>query len=299
MRIAVTGSTGFIGRHLGDHLRSGGHDVVPVVRDRPAPGEIGWAPDERQLDAHAFDGCDAVVHLAGAGVGDRRWTDSYKQTIRESRVVGTTLIAETIAGSDARPAVLLTSSGVDVYGDRGDAVLDERSATAGRDNFLASVCLDWEAATAAAADAGTRVVNMRTGMVLGRDGGALAKQLPLFKLGLGGRFGGGTQWKSWISIVDAVRAIEHLMTSDAGGPVNLTAPTPVTNAEFTKTLASVLNRPAILPIPRFGPSLLFGRELTDTLLYSGQRVLPAKLLADGFEFTHPKLDLALRAVLDR
>jgi uncharacterized protein (TIGR01777 family) len=299
MRIAVTGSTGFIGRHLCRHLTAGGHEVTPVVRDDPGVGEIGWAPDAGRLAPDAFDGCDAVIHLAGAGIGDRRWTESYKRTIRESRIAGTMLVATTIAASKSPPEVLLTSSGVDIYGDRGDTVLDEGSSVAGREGFLASVCLDWEAATGPAAAAGTRVVNMRTGMVLSGDGGALAKQLPLFKLSLGGQFGGGTQWQSWISVVDDVRAIEHLLTSTLSGPVNLTAPSPVTNAEFTKTLAAVLNRPALLPIPRFGPALLYGRELTDTLLYQGHRVLPAALLGDGFVFTHPSLEVALRALLGR
>ncbi len=299
MRIAVTGSTGFIGHHLCSELRAHGHDVVPVVRGEASPGQIAWSPDDSTIAVDAFDGCDAVVHLAAAGIGDKRWTEEYKRTIRESRVRGTSLIAETIANTDKAPSTLVSASAVGIYGDRGDELLDEQSTTAGRDDFLASVVLDWEASTEAARQAGVRVVNIRSGVVLGKDGGALAKQLPIFKFGLGGRFGGGTQWQSWISIVDHVRAVEHLLTSTLEGPVNLTAPTPVTNAEFTKTLARVLNRPAILPIPKFGPSLILGRELAETLLYTGQRVVPAALLADGFAFTHPTLEAALQALLDR
>jgi uncharacterized protein (TIGR01777 family) len=299
MRIAVSGSTGFIGRHLCAALRAGEHDVVPMVRGDAGAGEIGWAPDQGKIARNALDGCDAVVHLAAAGIGDKRWSEEYKRTIRESRVRGTSLIAETIAKSDSAPAVFVCASAVGVYGDRGDEVLDEQSAPGGRNDFLASVVLDGEAATEPARAAGVRVVNIRSGVVLGKDGGALAKQLPIFRFGLGGRFGGGTQWQSWISIVDHVRAVEHVLSSSLDGPVNFTAPSPVTNAEFTKTLARVLNRPALLPIPKFGPSLVLGSELTQTLLYSGQRVMPAALLADGFAFTHPTLEVALRALLDR
>jgi hypothetical protein len=193
--------------------------------------------------------------------------------------------------------VLLSSSAIDYYGDRGDEALDESSAPGS--SFLAGVCRDWEAATAAAESAGARVVHFRTGIVLSADGGALRKLLPLFKLGVGGRFGSGRQWMSWISLADETGAIEHLLTNDTRGPVNLTAPAPVTNAEFATTLGRVLHRPAVIPVPRFGPSLLVGREAAETLLYTGQCVLPKVLQTEGFEFAHAELEPALRALLHR
>lgn len=244
-----------------------------------------------------LSGVDAVVHLAGAGIGDRRWTDSYKQEIRESRVRSTNLLSETIAAATDGPRILLSGSAIGFYGSRGDEVLDE-TAAAGT-GFLAEVCIDWETSTAMAAAAGVRVALLRTGIVLSRDGGALKKQLPIFKLGLGGRFGSGSQWQSWISIDDEVAAIMFLLDHDIAGPVNLTAPAPVTNAEFTTTLASVLRRPAILPIPSFGPKLLLGSELATNLLFDGQRVVPKVLQDAGYRFEHPDLETALRALLDR
>jgi uncharacterized protein (TIGR01777 family) len=292
VRIAVTGSHGLIGSGLTARLAESGHDVVRVVRSAPEPGDIQWDPRTDRLDAGALAGVDAVVNLAGAGIGDHRWTDDYKREIRASRVRGTTLLAEAIAASVDGPRVMLSASAIDYYGDREDEVLDESSASG--TSFLAGVCRDWEAATAAAEAAGARVVHFRTGIVLSAGGGALKKLLPLFKLGLGGRFGSGRQWMSWISLEDEVRAIEHLLTSEAAGAVNLTAPAPVINAEFTKTLGQVLHRPTLVPVPRFGPSLLVGGEAAETLLYTGQRVLPRVLEADAFTFSHRDLETALR-----
>lgn len=296
MRVAITGSTGLIGTALRSRLGDSGHDVVPVVRGTAAPGQIAWDPAAGVLDPASLIGVDAVVHLAGAGIGDHRWTDDYKRTIRESRTRSTNLLSECLAAVDG-PKVLLSGSAIGIYGDRGDTDLDETSTHGA--GFLASVCEDWETSTRVAEAAGIRVVHLRTGIVLSPAGGALRKQLPLFKLGLGGRFGSGRQWQSWISIDDEVAAIEHLLTSDVTGAVNLTAPNPVTNAEFASTLGSVLRRPAVLPVPAFGPKLLLGSELAQNLLFEGQKVHPAVLHRDGFEFTHPDLESALRALLDR
>ncbi len=297
MRVAVSGSHGLIGSALLTRLSDSGHDVVRLVRSTPAPGEIAWNPQAGRLDAGALAEVDAVVNLAGTGIGDHRWTDEYKRQILDSRVRGTTLLSEAIAAQDSGPRVLLSASAIDYYGARDDEVLDEASPSG--TTFLAGVCREWEAATAPAESAGARVVHFRTGIVLSRAGGALKKLLPLFKLGLGGRFGSGRQWMSWISIDDEVRAIEHLLGSDVAGAVNLTAPSPVTNADFTKVLGRVLDKPALVPVPRFGPSLLVGREAAETLLYTGQRVVPRMLQADGFQFAHPDLEPALRAILGR
>lgn len=298
MRIAITGSTGLIGSALSRHLTTAGHEVVPIVRSEPRAGEIGWSPSEHRLDAADLVGTDAVVNLAGAGIGDRRWTDDYKQILMDSRVDGTTLLATRLAElGDDGPRVLLSGSAIGFYGDRGDESLDEASPSG--DGFLAEICRRWEAATAPAAAAGVRVAHLRTGIVLTSAGGALKKMLPLFKLGLGGRFGGGRQWMSWISLTDEVRAIEHLLTSSISGPVDLTAPNPVRNADFADTLGDVLGRPTLLPVPEFGPKLLLGSELADALLFDGQRVLPTVLQEDGFDFEHADLATALRAELGR
>jgi uncharacterized protein (TIGR01777 family) len=272
---------------------------VALVRHPAQPGEISWDPRSGRLDPADLAPLDAIVHLAGAGIGDHRWTDRYKQTLLRSRVDGTSLLADVLRrlGSDG-PQVLLSGSAIDFYGSLGDETVDEYSPNG--DGFLAEVCRAWEASTSPAAGAGVRVAHLRTGIVLSTEGGALARMLPLFKLGVGGRFGSGDQWMSWISITDEVRAITHLLTADIEGPVNLTAPNPVRNREFAHVLGDVLHRPSLLPIPRFGPKLLFGSELVDTLLYEGQRVDPAVLRGDeNFTFMHPDLATALRAVLGR
>lgn len=298
MRVAVTGSHGLIGSALTAHLARSGHDVVRIVRSDPAPGDIEWDPRAGRLDAGSLAGIDAVVNLAGPGIGDHRWTDAYKRELRDSRVRATNLIAGAIAAVPAGgPGVLLSASGIDYYGDREAEELDESSPSG--TTFLAGLCRDWEDATGPAEAAGARVVHLRSGMVLSAAGGALGKLLPLFKLGLGGRFGSGRQWVSWISIDDEVGAIVHLLTSEVRGPANLTAPEPVTNAELARTLGAVLHRPAVIPIPEFGPSLVAGREAAHALLYAGRRVLPRVLLADGYRFAHPDMETALRAVLGR
>ncbi|MGB0210060.1 MAG: TIGR01777 family oxidoreductase [Ilumatobacteraceae bacterium] len=299
LTVAVSGSSGLIGSALLERLRQDGHTVVPMVRRPAKDGEIHYDPRNGVLDPESLVGVDAVVHLAGAGIGDRRWTDRYRREILESRTLSTSLIAEAMASVASRggPRVLLSGSAIGFYGATGDEELNERS-TAG-DGFLADVCRAWEAETSPAEDAGVRVVHLRTGIVLSPRGGALKKLLPLFRFGLGGRMGSGRQWQSWISLDDEVGAIVFLLTADISGAVNLTAPAPVTNAEFTKVLASTLSRPALVPVPSFGPKLLLGGELADALLFTGQRVLPERLTDAGYSFEHPTLSEALGTLLQR
>jgi uncharacterized protein (TIGR01777 family) len=296
MRFAVTGASGLIGTALTSHLRGNGHETVSFVRRTAAsPAEITWDPANGKLNARDLEGVDAVIHLAGAGIGDKRWSDSYKREILESRTRSTELLAQRMTEAEERPTIFLSGSAIGIYGARHDEELDEKGSHG--TGFLADVCERWERATGPAQAAGIRTVHLRTGIVLSTEGGALKKQLPLFKFGLGGKFGDGRQWQSWISITDEVRAISHLLKSNLSGAVNLTAPNPVTNAEFTKVLASILKRPAVLPIPGFGPKALLGSELADALLFTGQRVVPGALLADGFVFTHSTLEAALRDLL--
>lgn len=294
MRVVVSGASGLIGTALCASLEHDGHAVTRLVRREARTGESRWDPAAGRIEPAAIEGADAVVHLAGAGIGDRRWTEGYKREILESRTRSTGMLACAIAGASRKPSVFVSGSAIGWYGPRGDERLGE-SASRG-DGFLADVCERWEAA---ASGAGVRTVLLRTGIVLSPRGGALAKQLPLFRLGLGGRFGNGRQWQSWIDVDDEVRAIRHAIDSRLEGPVNLTAPAPVTGDEFARTLARVLRRPALLPIPAFGPRLLLGRELADALLFTGQRVLPEALLASGFAFAYPTLEASLRHLLDR
>lgn len=298
MEVAITGASGLIGTALAEELSAAGHTTVPVVRPggrSSAPAQsIAWDPVAGSIEAGGFEGLDAVVHLAGEGIGDRRWTEEQKRRILESRTLGTGLLAETLSRLQKPPPVLLSGSAVGYYGDTGDTVTDE-SGPAG-DDFPARVCAAWEAAARRAVEAGVRVAFLRTGIVLSTRGGALARQLPAFRFGLGGRAGSGRQWQSWISLDDEVGAILHLLDADVAGPVNLTAPNPATNSEFTKTLGSVLHRPTTI-LPMFAPRLLFGRELADSLLLTSQRVVPAALEADGYRFRYPELRGALEALL--
>jgi uncharacterized protein (TIGR01777 family) len=298
VKVAVTGSTGLIGSRLVPALAADGHDVIRLVRRTPRRAdEHRWDPQHRRIDPGLLADVDAVVHLAGVGVADHRWTAKHKRQVLDSRVDGTTTIsqamADAAAADPARPRVLLSGSAVGWYGDTGDRVVDE-SAPAGTD-FLAQVCVQWEAATAPAASAGVRVATLRTGLVLG-PGGLLARTLPIFRLGLGGRLGSGRQYQPWISLRDEVGAIRFLLTAPVSGPVNLTAPGPVTNAEFTATLGRVLHRPAVLPVPAPALWVVLG-EFARVGVLAGQRAVPAALTAAGFEFTDRDLDAALRAAL--
>ena len=297
MKIVVSGASGLIGTQLVAKLSSNGHEVVRLVRRSPKAGEIQWNPKSGTLDASALEGVDAVIHLSGAGIGDKRWSDGYRKEILDSRTDTTALLAKAIASLSRKPSVFLSGSAIGIYGARNDEQLTEVS-THGT-GFLAEVCEQWEAAAKPAVDAGIRTVYLRTGIVLSPKGGALKKLLPLFKLGVGGKFGNGKQWQSWISIDDEIGAIEYLLTANVSGAVNLTAPNPVTNAEFTKVLASVLKRPAIVPVPTFAPKILLGGELADALLFTGQRVIPAALNASGYSFKHTTLESALRSLLSK
>lgn len=296
MDVAVSGSTGLIGSALVDALGRAGHQVRRLVRVPPsAPDQVLWNPTSGPIDLDGLRGVEAVVHLAGEGIQNHRWSPEQKRRIRESRVDATARLASALASLDPRPKVLLSGSAIGFYGDRGDEELDE-TMTVGR-GFLAEVSEDWEAACRPAIDAGIRVVNLRTGVVLTRNGGALAKQLPLFRLGLGGRVGSGRQWLSWISLADEIGAILHLLDADISGPVNLTAPEPVTNAAFAHALGRALHRPAILPIPSFAPKLVLGSELVESLLLSSAKVLPRRLSNVGYTFRHPTLDEAFADLL--
>lgn len=295
MRVIISGASGLIGSALWGELRSDGHDVVKLVRRPAGAGEVQWDPAGGVLPVDALEGADAVVHLAGAGIGDHRWTTEYKAEILSSRVRSTTLLAETIAACTNRPPVLLSGSAIGIYGPSDGRELDEQSPLGS--GFLADVCRQWEAAALPAAAAGTRVAYLRTGIVLTPKGGALKKMLPLFKFFAGGRFGKGTQWQSWISLPDEVGAIKHLLTAEVTGPVNLTAPNPVTNAGFAKLLGQALGRPSVLPVPSFGPKLLLGSELADALLFTGQNVLPTVLTKSGYRFQHSRLDAAFADLL--
>ena len=286
MRVAVTGSHGFIGSALVPALERDGHEVVRVRRD--ANGD---------LDSGQLFGTDAVIHLAGEGVAGKRWTPEQKQRVLRSRTEGTTLVAQTIAGLARKPQVLLSGSAVGYYGDRGDEVLTEESSAGS--GFLADVCVQWEAATASAEEAGIRVAHLRTGIVVGKSGGAVAKTLPLFKLGLGGRIGSGTQYWSWISLTDEIGAIRFLLDHEVAGPVNLTGPEPVTNAEFTKAVGRALHRPTVVPVPKFGPRLLLGREAAEEVVSFSQRVKPVVLAREGYHFAHETVDEATRAELGK
>ena len=290
--VAVSGATGLIGTALVDHLRARGMLVRRLVRPgRAAAGDVEWDPMRGVLAPDALDGVNAVVHLAGEPIA-QRWTPARKQAIRESRVRGTELLARTIAGMERKPGALLSGSAVGYYGDRGDELLDEASAPGS--DFLAGVVREWEDATRGAADAGIRVVRLRTGVVLSPRGGALEKLLVPFRLGVGGPIGSGRQWMSWISLHDHLRVMEHaLTTTTLAGAVNLVAPNPVTNAQFAGTLGRVLTRPALVPVPGFALELMYGEMARATIL-SGQRVLPKALVRSGFEFAHPTLEQALR-----
>jgi uncharacterized protein (TIGR01777 family) len=298
MKILVSGSSGLVGSALLPALAAAGDEVVRLVRRKSEnEREIGWDPARGVSEPERLEGFDGVVHLAGEGIAAGRWTAERQKRIRESRVVGTRVLCEALARTRHRPAVLVAASAVGAYGDRGNELLSESSPRGA--GFLAEVCRDWEAATAPAADVGVRVVSLRTGIVLAKHGGALAKMLLPFRLGLGGPIGNGNQFMSWIALDDHVAAIRYALVAGAlSGPVNAVAPNPVQNREFTRVLARVLRRPAIFPLPAFAARILLGK-MADELLLSGQRVVPERLSSAGFIFAHPQLEGALRHVLDR
>jgi uncharacterized protein (TIGR01777 family) len=296
MKILVSGSHGLIGTALIERLHAEGHAVARLVRGRADAGDVAWDPAQGVLDPADLEGYDGVVHLAGEGIGEKRWTTDQKAKILDSRVKGTTLLSETLAKVSAAPSVLVSGSAVGYYGDRGSETLTEDSSPG--TGFLAGVARQWEASTAAAQAAGIRVVHLRTGIVLSSAGGALKETLPIFKFGLGGRLGSGRQYWSWIGIDDEVGAIVHALTHDTiRGAVNGTAPNPVTNAEFTRSLGKALGRPAFLVVPKPALAVRFGSEMAQDMLLSGQKALPVKLEATGYHFAHPDLAGALTATL--
>jgi uncharacterized protein (TIGR01777 family) len=293
----VSGAGGLIGLPLTRRLTSAGYRVSRLVRRPAGPGEISWDPGHGVLDSTALEGVDAVIHLSGENVG-ARWSRERKQAIRSSRVRSTRLLSETLARLQRRPTVMVSASAVGIYGDRGDEVLTESSAAGDPErDFLVSVTLEWERAAEPARAAGIRVTHPRFGVVLSSGGGALGKMLPPFRLGLGGRLGSGRQWMSWIAIDDAIEALcAMLIQPHLQGPVNVTAPEPVTNLDFTHTLAKVLSRPSVFPVPEAALRITLGEMAKGTIL-SSARVIPARLLDAGYHFRYPDLESALRHVL--
>lgn len=296
MRIVLAGASGLIGTALRRSLQDDGHAVTTLVRRAPTdPAEARWAPEHGEVDPGVLSGADAVVCLSGAGVGDHRWTDSYKAVLRSSRLNSVGTLARAVAGLGSGPPVFVSASAVGYYGDTGEREVDE-SASRGA-GFLAELCQDWEAATRPAETAGARVTQLRTGLVLSADGGLLKKLKPIVSLGLAGRLGSGRQFMPWISLADEIAAIRFLIDHEVPGPVNLTGPHPVRNAEFIAVLARLLHRPALVPTPGFALRIVLGEFAQDTL--DGQRAVPGKLLDAGFSHQHADVESALRWALAR
>jgi len=298
LRIIVSGSHGLVGKALIKALEADGHEIYRLVRYAPhSEKEIEWSPDRYSIAISRIEGFDAVFHLAGESIASGRWNEEKKRKIRESRTKGTKLLADALANLSAPPKTLVSASAIGYYGDRGDELLTETSPP-GKD-FLADVCIEWEKATEHARAKGVRVVNTRFGIILDKEGGALAKMLTPFRMGIGGRIGDGKQWMSWIALDDVIAALQFVLNDESmNSPVNFVAPNPVRNAEFTKTLGSVLSRPTIFPIPEFGVRLAFG-EMADALLLSSQRASASRLQAAGFAFNYPQLLTALKHVLEK
>ena len=301
MRIAVSGSTGLVGSEVVTVLSAAGHEVVRLVRRTPAPGEtsaLRWDPVKGEIDAAGLEGLDAVVHLAGENIASGRWNDARKAVLRDSRVNGTRLLCEALAGLARPPKTLVCASAIGIYGDRGEDALTEESPPAA--GFLPGVCREWEAASGPAARKGVRVVALRIGMVLSPKGGALSRMLPLFRAGLGGVIGGGRQYVSWVALDDLPLILLHaLRCGDLAGPVNAVSPRPVTNREFTEALGKVLSRPTPLPVPAFALRLAVGGEMADALLLASARVFPRRLEETGYPFRFPELGAALRHMLGK
>ena len=304
MTIVLSGASGILGSAIRERLKERQLDVIRLVR-RPAsgPDELEWNPATTStVDLHPsatgrMEGITAAIHLSGANIGSRRWTTAFKTEIAESRVRSTLVLSEMLAKLKNPPQALLVGSAVGIYGNRGNELLDEHSAIG--KGFLSELCAVWEAATRPAEDAGIRVVHLRFGVVLGPNGGALSRIIPLFRMGLGGKLGSGRQWMSWISKSDAVSAVLFTLENPRiSGPVNIVSPEPVTNAQFTRELGRSVHRPALLPAPAFALRLAFG-EMADEILLSSERAIPVRLLEEGFTFAHPSLPEALTAALAR
>jgi len=300
MRVAITGSTGLVGSEAVTVLSAAGHEVLRLVRRPPAPGEraVRWDPEKGEVDTAGLEGLDAAIHLAGENVGAGRWTAARKAAIRDSRVNGTRLLCDALAGLARPPKALVCASAVGYYGDRGEEMLAEESPPG--TGYLAEVCREWEAASAPAARKGIRVVALRIGMVLSPKGGALPRMLPLFRAGLGGVIGGGRQYVGWVALDDLPHILLHaLQRGDLTGPVNAVAPVPVTNREFTEALGKALSRPTPLPVPAFALRLAVGREMADALLLASARVVPRRLEETGYRFRFPELGAAFRHLLGK
>ena len=296
MKVAVTGSSGLIGSSLVSFLPKKDVTVSRILRENPEDNEISWKPEGGDWDSAFAGGIDGIVHLAGENIASGRWTNAKKDKIRNSRIEGTKKLCEHILKLPTPPSVFVCASAIGYYGDRGMAFLNEGSPRGS--GFLPDVCLDWEEAAESVSKAGIRVVNVRFGIVLSKDGGALAKMLTPFKMGMGGKIGSGTQYMSWVAMDDVTGAIYHTLVTDSlKGPVNVTAPNPVTNKEFTNTLGKVLNRPTVMPMPAFAARLAFG-EMANDLLLASTKVAPKKLSDSGYDFQYPELENALKHVLD-
>ncbi len=292
MKIAITGSSGLIGVALSRALRARGDEVVRLVRRTPkGPDEVRWSPAERSVDLAALEGVGAMVHLAGENIADGRWSEVRKRSIRDSRVLGTETVAKAAADLGTRP-VLISASAIGIYGDRGETSLSEDASPG--EGFLAEVCVAWEAAAEGARRAGIRVVHPRIGIVLAKEGGALAKMIPPFRLGVGGVLGSGRQYMSWVHLDDLVAMLlQSIDDARFEGPFNAVAPAAVTNAELTKALGRVLHRPTVFSVPRFAAKLAFGAELAEEALLASARVVPEKLTSLGFDWRHASIDEAL------
>lgn len=297
MKLLITGASGLVGTALSQHVAAQGHDVYALTRTPKSDNEIGWDPAQGKLNSADIEGMDAVVHLAGESIAEGRWDEAKKKRIYDSRVKGTQLLSQTLATLQAKPKVLVSTSAIGYYGDRGDETLDEQSEP-GHELFLTEVCKAWEAATDSASNAEIRVVHARLGMVLSSDGGAISKMLLPFKMGVGGRIGSGHQYWSWITLTDVVHAFTHVIDHEnLRGAVNFVAPNPVTNREFTKAMGQALKRPTVFPMPAFAARLALG-EMASELLLPSARVYPRQLEASGFQFEHAELPTALDAVLN-
>lgn len=301
MRVAVTGASGLIGSALAGSLRADGHQVVRLVRSpaqAQAPDAVAWDPMAGTIDRAGLEGLDGVVHLAGAGVGDKRWTEARKQEVLDSRTRGTGLLAQTLTELDAPPPVLVSGSAIGFYGDRGDEELTEAQPPGG--GFLANLVIAWEQAAQPARESGIRTVLARSGVVLSTAGGAFPKMVLPFRFGVGGPYGSGRQWFSWITLADEVAALRFLLEAgDVEGPVNVTAPGPVRNRDLAKALGRVLHRPALLPVPKFALQLVLGGQMAEEMTFFSQRVVPTVLEGAGFRFAHPDVDAGLAAALGK